>query len=47
MVEQLTVVGPETCLGCFAGRLDAAELRDVDAALLATQGLDWRPVDPL
>lgn len=40
MVEQLTVVDPETRLGDFAGRLNAAELSDVDAALLATLGLD-------
>lgn len=40
MVEQLTVVDPETRLGGFAGRLDAAELRAVDAALLAILGLD-------
>ncbi len=40
MVEQLTVVDPETRLGDFAGRLDAAELSDVDAALLAMLGLD-------
>lgn len=40
VVEQLTVVDPETRLGEFAGRLDAAELRAVDAALLAVLGLD-------
>jgi mRNA interferase MazF len=40
VVEQLTVVDPETRLGDFAGRLDAAELRAVDAALLAVLGLD-------
>lgn len=40
MVEQLTVVDPETRLGDFAGRLDAVELRAVDAALLAVLGLD-------
>ena len=40
MVEQLTVVDPETQLGDFAGRLDAAELRAVDAALSAVLGLD-------
>lgn len=40
MVEQLAVVDPETRLGAFAGRLDAAELREVDAALLAMLGLD-------
>lgn len=40
MVEQLTVVDPEARLGDFAGRLDAAELRAVDAALLVVLGLD-------
>lgn len=40
VVEQLTVVDPETRLGDFAGRLDAAELRAVDAALLTVLGLD-------
>lgn len=40
MVEQLTVVDPETRLGEFAGRLDVAELRSVDAALLTVLGLD-------
>lgn len=40
VVEQLTVVDPETRLGDFAGRLGAAELRAVDAALLAVLGLD-------
>lgn len=40
MVEQLTVVDPQIDLGDFAGRLDPAELRDVDAALLAVLGLD-------
>lgn len=40
MVEQLTVVDPETRLGDFAGRLDTVELRAVDAALLAVLGLD-------
>ena len=40
MVEQLTVVDPETRLGEFAGRLDAAELHAVDVALLAVLGLD-------
>ncbi|MGB3185649.1 MAG: type II toxin-antitoxin system PemK/MazF family toxin [Ornithinimicrobium sp.] len=40
MVEQLTVVDPEARLGDFAGRIDAAELRNVDAALLAVLGLD-------
>ncbi len=40
MVEQLTVVDPETRLGDFVGRLDAAELRQLDTALLAVLGLD-------
>ena len=40
MVEQVTVVDPESRLGEFAGRLDAAEMRAVDAALLAVLGLD-------
>lgn len=40
MVEQLTVIDPEARLGEFAGRLDAAEMRAVDAALLAVLGLD-------
>lgn len=40
MVEQLTVVDPETWLGEFAGRLDGAELRSVDAALMTVLGLD-------
>lgn len=40
MVEQLTVVDPQTRLGEFAGRLNAAELRAVDLALLAVLGLD-------
>lgn len=40
MVEQLTVVDPQVRLGEFAGRLDAAEMRAVDAALLAVLSLD-------
>lgn len=40
MIEQLTVVDPETRLGEFAGRLDVAELRSVDAALMTVLGLD-------
>lgn len=40
LVEQLTVIDPETRLGDFAGRLDAEELRAVDAALLVVLGLD-------
>jgi mRNA interferase MazF len=40
MVEQLTAIDPESRLGEFAGRLDAAELRAVNAALLTVLGLD-------
>lgn len=40
MVEQLTVVDPETRMGEFAGRLDGAELQAVNVALLAVLGLD-------
>lgn len=40
LVEQLTVIDPETRLGEFAGRLDSDELRALDAALLAVLGLD-------
>lgn len=40
LVEQLTVIDPETRLGEFAGRLDADELRALDTALLAVLGLD-------
>lgn len=40
MLEQLTVVDPQVRLGDFAGRLDAAEMRAVDEALLAVLGLD-------
>ncbi|WP_411286146.1 type II toxin-antitoxin system PemK/MazF family toxin [Lapillicoccus sp.] len=40
MVEQLTVVDPETRLGQFAGRLGAAELRAVNTALMTVLGLD-------
>lgn len=40
MIEQLTVVDPALRLGDFAGRLDAAELQEVDAALLVVLGLD-------
>lgn len=40
MVEQLTVVDPTVRLGAFAGRLTAAEVREVDAALLAVLALD-------
>lgn len=40
MAEQLAFVDPQTRLGEFAGRLDGAELRAVDSALLAVLGLD-------
>ena len=40
MVEQLTVIDPQTRLGEFAGRLDSAEIHAVDAALLAVLALD-------
>ena len=40
MVEQLTVVDPETRLGKFAGRLDHSEMRAIDLALLALLALD-------
>lgn len=40
MVEQLTVVDPEARLGQFAGRLGAAELQAVNAALMTVLGLD-------
>jgi len=40
MVEQLDVVDPETRLGEFAGRLDVAQLRSVDAGLMTVMGLD-------
>jgi mRNA interferase MazF len=40
MVEQLTVIDPESRLGQFAGRLSAAELRAVNAALVTVLGLD-------
>ena len=40
IVEQLTVVDPETRLGDFAGRLSAREMRDVDDALRAVLALD-------
>ena len=40
MVEQLTVVDPQTRLGEFAGRLDGVQLHAVDSALLAVLGLD-------
>ncbi len=40
MIEQLTVIDPQTRLGEFAGRLGHAEMRAVDAALRAVLGLD-------
>lgn len=40
LVEQLTVVDPQTRLGEFAGRLGGAEMQAVDTALLAVLGLD-------
>lgn len=40
LVEQLTVIDPEQRRGSFAGRLTAAELRAVDAALLTVLTLD-------
>ena len=40
LVEQLTAVDPETRLGQFAGRLSAAELHAVDAAVMTVLGLD-------
>lgn len=40
MVEQVTVVDPQTRIGEFAGRLGAAEMQAVDVALEAVLGLD-------
>ena len=40
MVEQLTVIDPQSQLGEFAGRLDDAEMRAVDTALRAVLALD-------
>ncbi len=40
LVEQLTVIDPQTRLGNFAGRLDGAEMHAVDAALLTVLALD-------
>lgn len=40
MVEQLTVVDPKRRLGDFVGRLTAAEMQDVDAALRSLLALD-------
>ena len=39
LVEQTRAVNPATRLGDFAGRLDAAEMADVDRALKLTLGL--------
>lgn len=40
MVEQLTVIDPQTRLGEFAGRLNGAEMQAVNAALQAVLALD-------
>lgn len=40
LVEQLTVVDPQTRLGEFAGRLDSFEMQAVNAALQAVLALD-------
>lgn len=40
LVEQLTVIDPESRLGAFAGRLGSVEMRAVDAALQTVLGLD-------
>lgn len=40
MVEQLTVIDPQTRLGEFAGRLEASEMHAVDIALRALLALD-------
>jgi mRNA interferase MazF len=40
MVEQLTAIDPQARLGEFAGRLDDAEMRSVNAALQAVLALD-------
>lgn len=39
LIDQMTAVDPQR-LGEFAGRLSAAELSDVDAALITVLGLD-------
>jgi len=39
LLEQTTVVNPETELGEFAGRLSPDELADVNQALLLVLGL--------
>ncbi|MBA3800233.1 MAG: type II toxin-antitoxin system PemK/MazF family toxin [Geodermatophilaceae bacterium] len=40
MIEQLTVIDPQTRLGDFAGRLDSAEMYAVDSALRTVLALD-------
>lgn len=40
MIEQLTVVDPETRLGDFAGHLDGAEIQAINAALQSVLALD-------
>jgi mRNA interferase MazF len=40
MVEQLTVIDPQTRLGGFAGRLTDSEMQAVSAALLTVLALD-------
>ena len=40
MVEQLTVIDPQSRLGAFAGRLDSSEMQAVNAALLTVLALD-------
>ncbi|WP_173921705.1 type II toxin-antitoxin system PemK/MazF family toxin [Agromyces sp. Marseille-P2726] len=40
MIEQLTVIYPQSRLGEFAGRLDDTEMRAIDAALQAVLALD-------
>lgn len=40
LVEQISAIDPEVRLGEFAGRLTAAEIREVDEALLAVLALD-------
>ncbi|MGH3272931.1 MAG: type II toxin-antitoxin system PemK/MazF family toxin [Streptosporangiaceae bacterium] len=40
MVEQLTVIDPQTRLGDFAGRLDSSEMQAVNTALQSVLALD-------
>jgi len=40
MVEQLTVIDPQTRLGDFAGRLNSSEMQAVDHALQVVLALD-------